>query len=46
MSPAYLKKLLSEFTSNVKKNEDPFFPPKKKGPKKRFTDEVKSREAV
>lgn len=40
LSPAYLKKLMSEFTSSLKDDQNPFFPAKKKGPKKRFTDDA------
>jgi len=37
-SPAYFKKLRVEFARALKDGSNPFFPEKKTGPKKRFTD--------
>jgi len=38
-SPAYFKKLRYNFTRLLKEGKNPFFPPKKRGPKRRFTDD-------
>ena len=38
-SPIYFKKLRFEFSQKLKAGKNPFFPLKKPGPKKRFTDE-------
>ena len=39
-SPAYFKKLRVEFARALKEGSNPFFPERKPGPKKRFTDEA------